>query len=419
MNPSQLRTKVQNILSRPGLPRDAGLMAAAMMISGLGSLIYWKIVTLRFSAGMVGLVSAGIASATFLGGLSNLGLTAGLVRFLPGQKPEVKIGLIRTANLIGLVTAVLVSAVFLSGRQWWAPNLVPPDAGPLYLVIFSLLLVLSMQLNLNGAVLQAERRIQYLIGQSTIINVVQIAGGLLVALSMGVTGILFTYMLPIFIVAIGYIWLFPRLGRYLHIHPAGDRGLLGDVIRYSLGSQVFSIVWSLPAFAFPLITLKFLGAEATAGLAITWFAYTFIMVIPNAISVALLVSGSHEPANLYRNTWRAIRINLIALTPTLILIIFLAPWVLGFFGTIYARAVTLLRLMMLSILPVSVNGIYLTLLRTNKRMRRLNISVTVLVLGSIAASFVLTGILGLNAIGWGWLAGQTMFSFLEIGRAHV
>jgi O-antigen/teichoic acid export membrane protein len=169
-------TSARDALRHTGLHRDALFLASAAIVSGLGSLIYWKLITLRFPVEMVGLASAGIASATFLSGLSSMGLTTGLVRFIPTQDAVQKAGLIRAAVQISFSIGVVIGLIFLVGRHWWAPLLFPPQAGPVYIIIFFALLLTTLQVNINTSVIQAERHTPYLLAQSMIVNVVQIAG---------------------------------------------------------------------------------------------------------------------------------------------------------------------------------------------------------------------------------------------------
>lgn len=411
---SLLWTMATDVFQHPGLHRDALFTASATIVSGLGSLIYWKLITLRFSVEMVGLTSAAIASATFLGSLSNLGLTAGLVRFLPHQTAAQKSGLIRAAVWISLSIGTIAGFTFLAGRDWWSPDLIPPQTGPVYMVIFMALLVTLTQVNTNTAVIMAERRTPHLVMQSMIINIIQIAGGWLIAVNLGVSGVLFTYMLPILVVAVGFYFILPRIIRYSGAIPAIDKPLLRDLLRYAFSTQVFNVIWQLPAFIFPLMILARLGAEASAGLALTWYAYSFLAIIPNATMVALLVDGSYEPGQLSRRLWDALLVNLAVLTPLVLLVAVFAPWLLGFFGSFYAHSALLLRLLTFSILPLSINGLFITLWRVRKQMLYLNLFTVFLTFGSIALSYLFVAPLGLDGVGWGWLAGQTSFALVTL-----
>jgi len=404
------------VLRQPSLHREALFLAAATITSGLGSLIYWKLITLRFTPEMVGLISAAIASTVFISGLSNLGLTAGLARFLPQQEAGLKFGLIRITISISQAMGLVMGFVFLFGKNLWAPNIIPPQAGPVYVIIFMVLLLATIQMNTNTAVIQSQRRTPYLLLQSVIINIVQITGGALVGVSLGVSGILLTYTLPILVVAVGFYFALPWLAHFAGATPVIIASQFKDLLRYSFNTQIFGTFWQLPAFIFPLMTLAKLGAEASARLALTWYAYNFLTIIPNAIVVALLVDGAHEPDRLPHRLWEALCTNLVILTPMVILIACFSPWLLGFFGVSYVPAAPLLQLMAISVLPISVNGLFITRWRIRKQMLTLNIFTAFLIFVSILLPYLLIPQFGLNGIGWGWLTGQTVFALAVIPK---
>jgi O-antigen/teichoic acid export membrane protein len=236
----------------------------------------------------------------------------------------------------------------------------------------------------------------------------------LVAVGLGVTGILFTYMLPVLIVALVFYFALPRLAHFAGTIPAVNRPLLYELLCYSLSTQVFNIIWSVPAIVFPLLTLAWLGAQASAMLALSWYAYTFLAIIPNSITVALLVDGAHDPKEFSHRLWHALLINLAILLPLVICIVVIAPWLLGFFGNSYVGATLLLRLLTISTLPLSINGLYMTLWRVRKQTFHINLFALFLVLGTIILAGMLTFVFGLDGIGWGWLAGQILFALASM-----
>jgi len=91
-----------------------------------------------------------------------------------------------------------------------------------------------------------------------------------------------------------------------------------------------------------------------------------------------------------------------------------APWLLEIFGMYYSQASLLLGLLAVSILPVSVNLIYLSIWRVRKQILRLNIFTITLTGGVMFLSYILIEPLGLNGIGWSWLIWQTIFALAVI-----
>jgi O-antigen/teichoic acid export membrane protein len=411
---SKLVVKIKIALNHPGLQRDALFVGAATILSGLGSLVFWKIITLRFPANTVGLVFATIASAGFLGNLSTLGLAAGLIRFLPEQVTNQKFWMIRSSSIFGIFSGFCIGILFLAGRQWWAPTLLPQSSGLIYPASFIVLLIALTQHNINGATIQAEKKFPYLTVQSMMINILQISGGILVATELEEIGILIAYSLPIAITAI-ILWFFlPNIGHFGREKEGFERIVFGNVLKYSFSTQIFGMIWIVPSLIFPLLVLSQLGAEANAAFSLSWYAYTFLAIFPNAIMLALFVSGSHDISNLTKYLRDALLTNVGIILPSIIIFVLLAPWLLNFFGSFYIRATLLLRLLIISILPMSINGLYATFLRVKKKMALINLYSIFLIGGSALLSYELIPSLGLNGIGWGWLIGQAFFSIISM-----
>ena len=354
------------LLRRPTLTRDALFLSSASIVSGLGSLIYWKLITLNFSAAVVGLVSAAITSAMFLGNLANLGITAGLARFWPEQDRQERARNSAFAYLSSFLTGLFVGLLFVGGRQWWAASLIPDENGLMYAVIFFLLLLSVAQLNIIGAILQAARYSHYLIVQSMAINFIQILGGLIVSAPIamlsgfGTVSVLFSYTFPIIVVAIVFYAVLPRLADIPFAKLDLRKIPAADFWWYSLGSQFFNLIWILPTFVFPIMTLGKLGAAANAKLSIVWYGYGFLAIIPYSITVPLLVSSSYVPEKLGDRLRESLLVNFLIALPMIAISVLFAPWLLGIFGVFYSQASLLLQLLALSILPVSVNLIYLS-----------------------------------------------------------
>jgi O-antigen/teichoic acid export membrane protein len=408
---ARFRSVTMDFLRNPGLHRDSLFLMASTALGAIGGFVYWKVLTLRFSAVTVGLASASITSATFWGSFATLGLPVGLVRFMPVLRSEKRSSLVQFSYLASVVAGMGFGLVFLLGRRWWAPALIPADSEGLYLPAFLALTVFLSMLAVNSGLLQAQRRTPLLLVRTVSFSLIQISCALATPISWGIAGVLFTSLLPNGIVALG---MFAASRSFLKTHQVdsssrGDESSLAAIVRYSLGNQIFNLVWGLPAFLFPLIVLHRLGPELNASLTLAWYFYSFLAIIPNSTSVALLVDGSHAPAGLGRQMIAAMRTNFLLLLPVILTISLLAPWLLGFFGPAYTRGINLLRLLAISSLPISVNSLYMTVHRVRKQLVRLNMLVIALTLVAIALAYIFVSPLGLDGLGWGWLIGQIGF----------
>jgi len=402
-------------LRQPTLQRDSLFLMAGTVLAAIGGFFYWHFVAQRYSAATVGVAAAGITSATFLATLASLGLTIGLVRFLPSQAPLARASLLTFSLLLTTLTGGLSVVVFLAGQRWWAASFQQVPSPRAYQLSFAFLTLALTWGNLQTAFLMAERLTPLFTLRSLLLALLQLTCVLGLPTTGGPTAILWSMLLPNLGIALGLLWF---NARRLHapLFLLRCRGLpLGELLRYSLASLLFSLIWGLPAFCFPLLTLHRLGAASNAYLTIAWQLYGFLAIIPNSSASAFLIEGSHHEENLLA-AWRsAMRNNLALLTPLVAAFLWLAPFVLHFFGAEYARQATaLLRLLALSALPVSLNAITLTIYRIRKQIVRFNVLALALVSLALAAACLLIPLLGLPGIGWGWLAGQILFLPLNL-----
>lgn len=405
---ARAREHIKEALRRPTLHRDAFFMATGVMSAAVLGFLYWRFAARLYPTAVVGLASAGISSATFLASLASLGLTVGLVRFLPSQPPAGKARLMTFSLLLVTVAAAIVVAVFLAGGRWWASALA--QAPSAYQSAFAALTLALVWGNLQTAFLLAERLTPIFTLRSLVLATFQLACILTLPSRHGAVAILWSILLPNLLLALTLLWWNARLA-HMPLFAFGFGGLpLGDLMNYSLGSLLFSLIWSLPAFVFPLLTLHRLGAAQNAYLTIAWQIYAFLAIIPNASASAFLIEGSHCEHQVSASLRAAIKNNLLMLPPFLLAIVLLTPFLLGLIAEEYAsQASTLLRLLALSALPVSMNSVILTIYRIRKEVIRFNLLAAVVVGISLAFAWLLLGPFGLNGIGWGWLGGQSSF----------
>src|SRR3954466_11392758 len=97
--------------------------------------------------------------------------------------------------------------------------------------------------------------------------------------------------------------------------------------------------------------------------------------------------------------------------PAAAIVALVAPWLLELFGPQYrAGATVLLQLLMLSTFPRVVVSLYMTMSRLRNRTAPLAVLQLVQAVGILAGTVLLSGSLGLDAVGWSALV-------VELGMA--
>src|SRR3954464_14275677 len=94
---------VRSHLRVPVLRAGYSLVASSIATSALGA-IYWFVAAHRFDTTSVGIGSSLVAVTSLLGGIANLGLKNGLLRFVPEAGRHTG-RLIRRSYVLSIVTA--------------------------------------------------------------------------------------------------------------------------------------------------------------------------------------------------------------------------------------------------------------------------------------------------------------------------
>ncbi|MEP7287853.1 MAG: hypothetical protein ABI947_19020 [Chloroflexota bacterium] len=419
ISPTSLVIKARRFIvdfaRHPGFYRDLiFFMASTATVSGSG-FIYWKLVTLLYAPSVVGSAGVALSTAAFLSGIANLGLSTGIVRFTPQADPQRKAMLSTFSQLVSIVLALVFSIGFLLGRSIWAPDFlkVPFAAG--YAMSFLALTIISASSNIQESVLQAERQSPAMFAKSLFLSLTRLIALLVLPVAGGVASLIGSTLYPLALLTILLFWIIPRYFRLANAHLRFDLPAIRGMFTYSLGNQVFNLLWSLPSFVFPLIIFNGLGSASNAYFGVAWLFVNLMLIIPNAISLTLLIDASHDEANLAKRIGSSLNTNLALLTPILVVLWIGAPYILGIFGTVYAaNGVDVLRLFVLATVPGAVNSVYLTSKQVTKQIAILNRVTFVLVGLCVGLGAVLERSAGLVGIGWGWLTGQTVMACILI-----
>jgi O-antigen/teichoic acid export membrane protein len=410
----QLPQTILSVIREPGLHRDTILLAFATVLGGLGGFIFWKLVTVYYPPDKVGIASAAISSAIYLAGIANLGIPNGMVRFFPSLSQDGRAVLISWAQSVSISGALAGTVIFILGRGWWAASIFPSPLDPAAVIIFFLLSVSLASSNIFISVLQGGRQTQILPVWNIISYSLQIGCVLILPLQFGAQAIILAVAAQNFIT----LFLLAYWTKRLDLFPRFDfhfrSELISEVFRYSLGNQIFGLLWSLPGFVLPLLILRILGAESNAMFMLAWTIYNMVGIIPSSMSLGMLIEGSHSPERLMTQWAHAVKLNLAVLSPIVLISALLAGWFLGIFGDQYADGTILLRLLLISILPLSFNGLLLTVFRVQKKILHLNIAVIGLLLCSLGGGAIGMIVSNLDGLGWGWLAGQLFFTLCAL-----
>ncbi len=388
------------------LYRNAFFLIASSVLSNALGFLFWIVVARFYASSDVGLAAAAITTVGFLAGIANLGFSVGLVRFLP-EAGERGSAMINTSLTISSLAGLAAATIFLAGLGLWAPPLFFLRNEPILLATFVLMGAVLAAAPTLDAILIARRRADFVFLKGAVMGLrVPLPAAL--AAFFGVFGIFGSWALAVFASVIVALLLFvPRVEPRYRPRPLVRTAVVNDLVHFSFANYVPAVIGAMPAGLLPLLIVNVLGAASTAHFFVTFSLAGLLFVIPGAFVMSLYAEGSQPVADFPKDTRKTARMIVALLVPGVLVFLFFGDVVLRLFGGEYSDAgFGLLRLFALSAGFVAVNGVYVTQLRVEKRVRPI-IGLTAMATAfALGLSYVFLGSLGLLGVGVAWLVAQ-------------
>jgi len=382
------------------------LMANTVVGSILG-FAFWTVAARYYSPQDIGLSSALISSTGLIMTISNLGLGAGLIRFLPSSsKPN---SLINSSLILTSLASFIVGVIFLSGLNLWSPKLIFILKDYRYILFFLALSIFTMISSIQDNIFIAYRSAKFTFMKNTIIAIIKIIL-LLFLLNLGAFGIFSATGIGIILaVLISMTLLLPKVIPDYRFSYALDKDVLKDTIRFSFENYVAGLVGGLHTMILPLMILNTLGAEANAYYYIAYSIAGVLFIIPGAISTSLFAEGSNDITNLSHNVKRSLQLSLMLLSLGIITVFLFGDKILLLFGKTYSQAsFEMLKLLSISAIPIAINSIIFTVLRINFKMKTVIRLSALNSIGILALAYLLSQKFQLTGIGIAWIIMQSV-----------
>jgi O-antigen/teichoic acid export membrane protein len=181
-----------------------------------------------------------------------------------------------------------------------------------------------------------------------------------------------------------------------------------QVLRYMPGDYLGAMAWLAATTLLPILVTHHAGLAQTAYFYLAWAIAFALHDVGDNMGYSLVVEGANDPTSL-RASSRHVLIHTTRIVLVLaIIIVVAAPYLLMVFGPTYAaEATTLLQLLALAAIPNTINALYISIARVQRRT-----GAVVAVLGSLCImvlglSTVLLDWYGITGVGIAWLFSQT------------
>lgn len=396
---------------------------ALILSTGLSAFFgfaYWAVAARLYSTEQVGVGSALISTLMFLSGLAQLNLRVVLNRFIPVAGARTR-RLIVSSYAATIAVSVVVGMAFVVWvRVWGSPSLADL-LDPVLAAWFVASTALWSIFNVEDGVLTGLRQAIWVPLENGVYGAVKIL--LLVAMgALGLgSGLFLSWTIPVVgVVVLVNLLIFRRLVPRHLVTPRREHPPLETrrFVRFAAGDYLAALIFLAYSALLPILVLGQAGATAAANFYIVWIIYVSLQYIPLQLTTSLTVEAlmGHESIAVQG---RRMLIHMARFVlPAVALLVVLAPFVLRVFGANYeAQGTTLMRLLALSLIPFSINTLYLGIARLHARIRHIIAVQAALAVGVLGVTELLLPTMGITGIGVAWLASQSVVALVLLATA--
>jgi len=385
------------------------------IINSLLGFIFWIIAARIYTQSDVGIGATVISSIALLASLGDMGLGTTLIRYLSSVENG-RADFFNVSGLIVIISTSIITLLFLFGVYLWSP-----DLG--FLIersyLFSLFLFVSVGFSLMQFIDRlfiATQASQILVARNFLANLIRICVLILFGKKFGVSGFLLAIGFSVIVTFIISLALFiPKVLAGYKLNVGFNLSLILEKVSYSLSNHLSQVLWNAPPLLYPLIILYILTPEDNSVFYICWMIANVLFILPNALSSSILAFVSN---NEKENSNKLVLILLIScsiLFPIVIVMFVFSKYILGLFGQEYiSSGITLLRILIISIFPYSINSFILVLFRVIEYIRGIVLLSTLIFVFCIVLIIMFASSSGLIGIGKGWVISQSICSLISI-----
>ncbi|MCU1490312.1 MAG: aminoglycoside phosphotransferase family protein [Acidimicrobiaceae bacterium] len=395
-------------LREPLLRNGLALSLSAVLSSGIG-FVFWLIAAHRYPPAVVGEDSVAISALQLVGGIAQLNLANGMIRFIPGAGVHRRRFVLGSYGVSALV-ALMLGLGFVALSRWLGGGVHAMLSNPLIAAAWVGSCIAWSIFVLEDGALTGLRHARWVPIENAGHGILKAVLIIPLALLAPKSGILLAWgFATVATIVVTNVFL---LGRAVPSEqrraPVGQLDL-GELRRYLPYDYLASLCWLACTSLLPLFVIHRAGARASAFYALAWVVTQVMYLVSISLGSSFVVEAVANPTDLWQRCRQVLGHLMRLLVPAVAIVVVGAPVILRLFGAAYAEAgTTTLRLMALSALPFAVTSTAISSLRVLRRTKvvfALNAVLGLLVGGGTWFALPRYGIL---AAGISWLGGQVL-----------
>jgi O-antigen/teichoic acid export membrane protein len=392
-------------LRNPLYHTSYALLANTAATTAVG-VAYWAAAAHFYNQQVLGRSAALISALLLVSTFAQLNLTTALPRFIPkagrsaGKFIAYSYGASAGTALIGGLAFVTILPRLSSQWRFVADS--PPLA-----IAFVVAVVVWGVFTLQDIVLLSLRRPFLVPTENLVYGIAKLLMLVGVVSLLPLTGIFFSWVIPLAITVPAVNWLIFR--RYLkkHDHPAPGGLRVREVVRFASVDYIGSVLGQAYGSLLPLLVLSILGAAANSDFYIAWSIVSGLGLVASNFGTSLLVEGAAAPHRLPDLT-RGVLARSIVITSLGAAVLGLAAHpIMDIYGSRYAaHASSLLGLLAVGTIPSSLVVIAMSLDRVTGRVGRATLTRLALTVLVLSGSWLLLRIEGIDGVAFAWVGAN-------------
>lgn len=388
--------------------RNALYLLSSNGIMAFFGFFFWIINTRLFTPEQIGLSTALLSSVSLIVGFSMVGANTGIIRYLPMS--DRKVVKLNTVFTLVTLTTLFAIGIYIIGLHKFAPKLVFMRENALFLAFFIVVVVLTSLESLISNTFIALRKTQYVLVNNTFKSVIKLGLPALL-IGFGAFAIFVAASIGTVFVVFSSIFTLSRLVGYKLI-PQLNMNVIKRMYKLSFGNYIASLLAGLPLTLLPILITNTLGARQAAFYFMAANIINILNSIQSSANYSLFAEGSSDERGLKRKIIKSTKSIAALLIPAILIIVIFGQNILNIFGKEYSQeGVGLLRLLALSLVFTTSNGIFSTIL--NIKGKVWHILIMCIIGPAILLSLIYFALPhGLVTLGYAWLLGEGIIALI-------
>ena len=382
-------------LASDHLYRNSFFMAFSSIFNSGCGFFFWMIAARLYTVEQVGLATVLISVLGLVILFSRLGFDSSMIRFFCLEDRGRIIG---TSLIITTAACILAGLICILLADLFAPAMFFLRE-PGYALAFLLIAAANSVAGVTGNAFIADRKADHYFMQN-LFQAFRILALLPLAF-LGVFGIFGSAGLGYLAAScFGLMTLQRSIGGA--IRPHMDLEFISRSFKFSSWNYLSSILSVAPTMIVPLMVVNMLGEVEAARYYIAFAIGNLVLIIPGAFGTSLFIEGSHG-AGLKKSALRAGGASLMLMAPAALVIFLFGDSLLGLLGVEYLQAFDLLKIFVLSSIPVAVYSLFIPIQNVRMRVESIVLLNLLRCLLLLVMSYVLMMRYGILGAGYAWL----------------